>query len=64
MSTRLVNLKKLSRKNRYGKCDWKVELLVDGEWTQMQYWLKYTKEKLIQELRKTCNCVIPKEFVR
>jgi len=64
MSTRLVNLEKLSRKNRYGKCDWKIELLVDGEWTEIQYWVKYTRENVIQKLRETCNCVIPKELAR
>lgn len=64
MGTRLVKLEKLSRKNRYGKCDWKVELLVDGDWTEVQYWIKYTKENLIEKLRKTCNCVIPKELAR
>ena len=64
MSTRLAKLEKLSRKNRYGKCDWKVELEVDGSYTEIQYWLKYTKESLIEKLRATCNCTIPKEFAR
>lgn len=64
MSTRLAKLDKLSRKNRYGKCDWRVELLVDGDWTEVQYWIKYTEEELIAKLRATCNCVIPKELAR
>ena len=64
MSTRLVKLEKVSRKNKHGKCDWKIELLVDGEWTEVQYWIKYTRESVIEKLRKTCNCVIPKELAR
>lgn len=62
MRSKLVKLEKLSRKNRYGKCDWKVTLEIDGAWTDAQYWIKYNKDKLIKELRETCNCTIPKQF--
>ncbi len=56
MSTRLVSMKKIDKNNT------RVELIVDGEWTQVMIFWKYSKEKIFKALRETCNCTIPKDF--
>jgi hypothetical protein len=65
MSSKLASKAKLSRKNRYGKCDWQVELEVhEGRavYNETQIFLKRTWDEVKDLLRRTCNCTIPKEL--
>lgn len=67
MSSKLVTLEKLSRKNRYGKCDWSVELEVHENhavYSEKQVFIKRTLEEVITLLRTTCNCTVSREVVR
>ena len=67
MSSKLESLEKLSRKNRYGKCDWSVELEVHENhavYSEKQIFLKRTKAEVIELLRTTCNCTVPAKLAR
>ena len=67
MSSKLVKVEKLSRKNRYGKCDWQVELEVHENhavYLEKQVFIKRTWDAVVELLRTTCNCTVSRELAR
>ena len=56
MKTKLISMRKLDRNNT------ECILKVDNDYEQKMIFWKYTKERVIDALRETCNCTIPKEF--
>lgn len=60
MTIRLAELKKLSRRNKYGKADWLAVMECDGRYKSEKkvYFLKKTEEAVLNALAREFACSV------